>query len=251
MRSGWQGLGDFPAMGFGRQMQGIDLPRGRRSGMLSIRRTPSLAPSSVRTSGPPPSSVRTPSLAPSSVRTPSLASSSTTPTHICQTVSPEPAACVQQSDAAGDAGPGWLPSEMRKTIPVQDQRWMGNTLFHAGKVRPDFKLWYEPPVPALIYHQVPTPDCFFTHRLLVWMPYHQWKVRVFCQACGKHLTGAGVPPHAPAPAPTKAPRKLTRKVLHNTCKKCGQFRIAETGHSQYRGHIYCPSNESMTKELWL
>ncbi|MEQ2189554.1 hypothetical protein GOODEAATRI_026422, partial [Goodea atripinnis] len=25
----------------------------------------------------------------------------------------------------------------------------------------------------------------------------------------------------------------------------------ETGHSQYRGHIYCPSNESMTKELWL
>ncbi|MEQ2230524.1 hypothetical protein ILYODFUR_030245 [Ilyodon furcidens] len=42
---------------------------------------------------------------------------------------------------------------MRKTIPVQDQRWMGNTLFHAGKVRPDLKLWYEPPVPALIYHQ--------------------------------------------------------------------------------------------------
>ncbi|XP_047233783.1 uncharacterized protein LOC124875588 isoform X4 [Girardinichthys multiradiatus] len=187
-----------------------------------------------------------------SLRTPSLASSSTTPTHICQTVSPEePAACVQQSDAAGDAGPGWLPSEMRKTIPVQDQRWMGNTLFHAGKVRPDFKLWYEPPVPALIYHQVPTPDRFFTHRLLVWMPYHQWKVRVFCRACGKHLTGAGVPPHAPALAPTKAPRKLTRKVLHNTCKKCGQFRIAETRHSQYRGHIYCPCNESMTKELWL
>ncbi|XP_047233782.1 uncharacterized protein LOC124875588 isoform X3 [Girardinichthys multiradiatus] len=262
MRSGWQGLGHLPAMGFGRQMQGIDLPRGRRSGMLSIRRTPSLARSSVRTSGPSPSSVRTPSLAPSSVRTsgpspsfvrtPSLASSSTTPTHICQTVSPEePAACVQQSDAAGDAGPGWLPSEMRKTIPVQDQRWMGNTLFHAGKVRPDFKLWYEPPVPALIYHQVPTPDRFFTHRLLVWMPYHQWKVRVFCRACGKHLTGAGVPPHAPALAPTKAPRKLTRKVLHNTCKKCGQFRIAETRHSQYRGHIYCPCNESMTKELWL
>ncbi|KAM4541695.1 uncharacterized protein PAE49_018621 [Odontesthes bonariensis] len=24
------------------------------------------------------------------------------------------------------------------------------------------------------------------------MPYHQWKVRVFCQACGKHLTGAGI-----------------------------------------------------------
>ncbi|MEQ2316032.1 hypothetical protein AMECASPLE_028492 [Ameca splendens] len=70
-------------------------------------RSPSLIPSSVKTSGPSPSSVRTPSLTPSSVRTsgpspssartPSLASSSTTPTHICQTVSPEePAACVQQ-----------------------------------------------------------------------------------------------------------------------------------------------------------
>ncbi|XP_047249079.1 protein IQ-DOMAIN 14-like [Girardinichthys multiradiatus] len=140
-------------------------------------RTPSLAPSSVRTSGPPPSSVRTPSLAPSSVRTsgpppssvrtPSLASSSTTLTHICQTVSPEePAACVQRSDAAGDAGPGWLPREMRKTIPVQDQRWMGNTLFHAGKVRPDFKLWYEPPVQ-------PSSTTRFQHPI-VFLPTGFW-----------------------------------------------------------------------------
>ncbi|MEQ2163020.1 hypothetical protein GOODEAATRI_025975, partial [Goodea atripinnis] len=48
-------------------------------------------------------------------------------------VNEEPAACVLQSVAAGDAGPGWLPSEMRKTIPVQDQRWIGNTIFHGGK----------------------------------------------------------------------------------------------------------------------
>ncbi|MED6278142.1 hypothetical protein CHARACLAT_020711 [Characodon lateralis] len=95
--------------------------------------TDSLKPNLVARKSPGPS--------PSSVRTPSLASSPTTPTHICQTVSPEePAACVLQSVAAGDAGPGWLPSEMRKTIPVQDQRWIGNTLFHAGKVRPDLKI---------------------------------------------------------------------------------------------------------------
>ncbi|KAJ8342267.1 hypothetical protein SKAU_G00321950 [Synaphobranchus kaupii] len=54
------------------------------------------------------------------------------------------------------------------------------------------KLWYEPPVPALIYNQAPTPDCFFTHRLLVWMPYHLWQVRVFCPVCRRHLTGNGI-----------------------------------------------------------
>ncbi|XP_068594396.1 uncharacterized protein [Cebidichthys violaceus] len=89
---------------------------------------------------------------------------------------------------------------MSKTLPLQDQRWIANTLFHSGKLRPDLKLWYEPPVPALIYHQTPTPDRFFTHRLMVWMPYHLWKVRVFCPDCGKQLTGYGV-------------HKRSRKVL--------------------------------------
>ncbi len=57
-------------------------------------------------------------------------------------------------------------------------------------------------------------------------------------------------PSAP-PAPVAAPvRKLTRKVQHNTCKKCGQFRTAETGHSQYKGIIYCPSVETVPKEQW-
>lgn len=57
---------------------------------------------------------------------------------------------------------------------------------------------------------------------------------------------------APAAAPVApAARKLTRKVLHNTCKKCGQFRTAETGHSQYKGIVYCPSVEAVPKEQWL
>ncbi|KAI4796457.1 hypothetical protein KUCAC02_026959 [Chaenocephalus aceratus] len=55
------------------------------------------------------------------------------------------------------------------------------------------------------------------------------------------------------PAPTLAPttRKLTRKVVHNTCKKCGKFGTAETGHSQYKGVVYCPLVEALPKEQWL
>ena len=61
--------------------------------------------------------------------------------------------------------------------------------------------------------------------------------------------GVGVSSAPPAAAPV--PRKLTRKVLHNTCKKCGQFRTAETGHSQYKGVVYCPAVEAVSKEQWL
>lgn len=46
-------------------------------------------------------------------------------------------------------------------------------------------------------------------------------------------------------------RKLTRKAPRYKCKKCGQYRTTATGHSQYRGIIYCPSVETMPKEQWL
>ncbi|KAK1904688.1 putative surface protein bspA-like [Dissostichus eleginoides] len=37
------------------------------------------------------------------------------------------------------------------------------------------------------------------------------------------------------------PKRLYRRTVEaNTCKKCGQFRTAETGHSQYRGRVFCP-----------
>ncbi|CAL8406582.1 unnamed protein product [Arctogadus glacialis] len=70
----------------------------------------------------------------------------------------------------------WLPVELKETIPQQDQRWIASTLWRNQRLRPDVQLWYEPPVPALIYNLVPSPDRFFMHRLLVWMPYHLWKV---------------------------------------------------------------------------
>ncbi|KAK0135333.1 hypothetical protein N1851_028826 [Merluccius polli] len=86
----------------------------------------------------------------------------------------------------------WLPAEMKKTIPQQDQRWIASTLWRNQRLRPDVKLWYEPPVPALIYNQALTPERFFTHRLLVWMPYRLWKVRLSCPKCRRQLTGAGI-----------------------------------------------------------
>ncbi|CAM4560459.1 unnamed protein product [Leuciscus chuanchicus] len=150
----------------------------------SVRTSPSLSP--MRTS-PSPSSVRaSASPSPSLISTPSasgypVASGS----HTFMAV-PAP------SSSPADSSIPALPAEMRKTIPSQDQRWIVSTLFQAGRLRPDLKLWYEPPVPSLIYHQAPTPDRFFTHRLLVWMPYHQWKVRLLCPVCGKQLTGYGI-----------------------------------------------------------
>ncbi|XP_059211301.1 uncharacterized protein LOC131989935 isoform X2 [Centropristis striata] len=123
-------------------------------------RTPSPAPPSVRTPSPAPPSVRTPSPAPPSVRTPSPALSSVrTPSPAPPSVRrPSLAAASDESGGvhpapAGDAASFWLPGEMSKTLPVQDQRWIANTLFNSGKLLPDLKLWYEPPVPAVIYHQ--------------------------------------------------------------------------------------------------
>ena len=46
-------------------------------------------------------------------------------------------------------------------------------------------------------------------------------------------------------------RKYVLSATSNLCKKCGQFRTTETGHSQYRGKIYCPKTETLTKEEWL
>ncbi|KAK0140296.1 hypothetical protein N1851_022771 [Merluccius polli] len=65
-------------------------------------------------------------------------------------------------------------------------------LLNFWRLRPDVKLWYEPPVPALIYNQAPTPERFFAHRLLVWIPYRLWKVRLSCPKCRRQLTGAGI-----------------------------------------------------------
>ncbi|XP_051795185.1 uncharacterized protein LOC110962328 isoform X2 [Acanthochromis polyacanthus] len=86
----------------------------------------------------------------------------------------------------------WLPEKLKKTLPVQDQQWIAAALWRNQRLHDDLKLWYEPPNPSLIYHQVPTPERFFCHLLLLWMPYHLWRVRVFCPRCSGHLTGGSV-----------------------------------------------------------
>jgi len=46
-------------------------------------------------------------------------------------------------------------------------------------------------------------------------------------------------------------RKYSKKVQTNTCRNCGQYRTAETGHSQYKGTIFCPATETVSKVEWL
>jgi len=94
-------------------------------------------------------------------------------------------------ETAPGSDPGWLPAKLIGTIPPQDQKWISSALWRNHRLRTDLKLWYDPPEPALIYDQAPTPEHFFTHRLLLWMPYHLWKVRLCCPVCGKQLTGYG------------------------------------------------------------
>ena len=46
-------------------------------------------------------------------------------------------------------------------------------------------------------------------------------------------------------------RKYSRTKQYNICKKCGNPRIALNGHSQFKGVIYCPSFEKVSKQAWL
>ena len=103
-----------------------------------------------------------------------------------------------------------------------------------------------PSGPQLLVMQQPFPAPPSGPQVLVRLAPPQLPMLVTApQVLSVNLYSA--PPAPPAPVP----RKVTRTVLHNTCKKCGQFRTAETGHSQYKGVVYCPSVETVPKEQWL
>ncbi len=108
----------------------------------------------------------------------------------------------------------------------------------AEKPQTQWQLLPAPPPGAQLVMLTPMSSQGLTGPFLVAAP----------QALRVSLSSAPSAPPAPVAAPV---RKLTRKVQHNTCKKCGQFRTAETGHSQYKGIIYCPSVETVPKEQWL
>ncbi|KAG9270336.1 hypothetical protein AMEX_G15275 [Astyanax mexicanus] len=96
--------------------------------------------------------------------------------------------------------PAELPLLWPQTVPQQDRKWVSEALFRVGakgklELRDNLQLWYHPPPPALLYHQVPGPDRFFSQSLLLWMPYRLWKVRLQCinPACnGRQLSGGGL-----------------------------------------------------------
>ncbi|KAF6715539.1 hypothetical protein FQA47_016413 [Oryzias melastigma] len=83
-------------------------------------------------------------------------------------------------------------------MPQEDHRWVSSTLFRVGasgrlELRDNLQLWYHPPPPALVYNQAPTPHRFFSHSLLLWMPYRLWKVRLLCTnpTCTQHQLSSG------------------------------------------------------------
>ncbi|XP_076869509.1 uncharacterized protein LOC143519694 isoform X3 [Brachyhypopomus gauderio] len=92
-----------------------------------------------------------------------------------------------------------LPLLWPQTLPWQDQKWVSEALFRLGpkgklELRDNLQLWYHAPPPALLYHQSPTPDRFFSQSLLLWMPYRLWKVRLYCTNpdCKHRLSGGGL-----------------------------------------------------------
>ncbi|KAM9699274.1 uncharacterized protein ACNS7B_006892 [Menidia menidia] len=131
-------------------------------------------------------------------------SPASTPTSVVPVPQPVSAASV-----SADCGPSQLlcppstpqlPRLWAEALPEEDHRWVVKKLFRTGakgklELQDNLKLWYFPPQPNPVYHQVPSPDRFFAHPLLVWMPYRLWKVKLVCPnpSCGGHqLTGAGL-----------------------------------------------------------
>lgn len=104
-----------------------------------------------------------------------------------RSVTPEPT--VPQATAAPTQGPivqhavdptVYLPRLWAENIPPEDQKWMAAALFREGssgklELRDNLRLWYHPPPPAKISHQPPSPARYFTHDLLLWMPYKLWR----------------------------------------------------------------------------
>ena len=112
------------------------------------------------------------------------------------------------------------------TLPPADHKWIAATLLKHGargqiELRDNLQLWYYPPQPRLLYNQPPTPDRFFSHPLLLWMPYKLWKVKIICPnpSCGQcQLTGAGLHKRARQVYDIDRMYNVVTETL--MCKKC-------------------------------
>lgn len=112
------------------------------------------------------------------------------------------------------------------------------------------QLFSSPPEPGppaqLMTHLVQSGPVFQAVPILQTVPL-LWQVPV--QQTG--AVGLGTTPQS-ATTPGATQKRLYRRTVQaNTCKKCGQFRTIETGHSQYKGRVYCPQTETLSKDDWL
>ncbi|XP_072293385.1 uncharacterized protein [Eucyclogobius newberryi] len=119
-----------------------------------------------------------------------------------------------------------VPRLWSEGLPPEDHKWLNKTLFREGprgkpELHDHLELWYFPPLPSNVFHQPPTPDHFFAHPLLVWMPFKLWKVKLVCpnSACGGHqLTGAGLHKRARRVLDVDRIYNVVTETL--TCTKC-------------------------------
>ncbi|KAJ8375067.1 hypothetical protein SKAU_G00056470 [Synaphobranchus kaupii] len=74
-----------------------------------------------------------------------------------------------------------------------------------------------------------------------------------CLLSPKALGSCHSPPsHWPhLPLNQLPPRPAQGLVSQTIAESVGEHRTAATGHSQYKGHIFCPSFETLTKQQWL
>jgi hypothetical protein len=84
-----------------------------------------------------------------------------------------------------------------KTLPKVDQQQISKALFHwnkSGGVELVLEWWY-PPQPGVAVNSLPGVNRYFARPLFLWMPWKQWKVKLYCLQSGcenKELASAGI-----------------------------------------------------------
>jgi len=101
--------------------------------------------------------------------------------------------------------------------------------------------------PGVFYMPLIVPPTTTASSILLLPPPQTTAPSRVCTPHSESTTG----PCQMQDTPPKEKRKYTRTVTSNRCTKCGEPRTTDTGHSQFKGRIYCPNRETLTKEQWL
>ena len=117
---------------------------------------------------------------------------------------------------------GGLPDGWRNVLSINDQTWIEKKLFPDKKLTVGQQLWYHPPEPGIALHGQPTPDAYFLHSLLIWMPRRQWKWDFRCPFCNQSLTSAGLYPKIRQVLDLKQDYYIATEYLACANKQCGK-----------------------------